>query len=493
VFPGAFDYFRSNIGAVILTLFYTLWFLLSTTAVVHLLIIKREPSSTISWFFFVVTVPIGGALLFLIFGPQRLEREAFRRKKEIARIVGSPYLALEEGTGEIPFPKAISVPVADRNILKLARRVSEYGFTEGNRVYLMADPMHALVSMQEVIQSAKHFIHLEYYIITNDEVTQQLFEQLLLAARRGVEVRILYDSIGSLSLKKFFFFRRFIQEGVKIAGFLPLSFLPQRMNVNFRNHRKILIADGKVAFTGGTNIGNQYLGRRNKSQWHDYSVRVEGPVCKQLQDVFAKDWQFTTQEDLFQPRYYPASEPVGDSAIQVLESGPDSAFYTLHQTIFLAINSAEREILLTTPYFIPDPSILASLTVAALRGVKVSLLLPLKSDAPLVRYASRSFYDTLLQAGVRIYEYLPRVLHAKLLVIDNKWTILGSANMDIRSFRLNFELNLLIYGSSVVAQAVSLFENDLKQSKEVEYESFEKRPLPQKMLENACRLFSPVM
>ena len=301
-------------------------------------------------------------------------------------------------------------------------------------------------------------------MIASDEVTKQLFDYLLKATQRGVEVRILYDSLGSLFLKRIFFLK-LLRNGAKIAGFLPFSVVPQRINVNFRNHRKILVVDGRIAFTGGTNIGRQYLGRRNESQWHDYSVRVDGPVCQQLEDVFAKDWQFTTQEDLFDARYYPEPRLAGDGVIQVLESGPDTPFHSLHQALFLAINGAEHEILLTTPYFVPDPVIITSITVAALRGVKVVLLLPLKSDSKIVQYASRSFYDNLLKAGVQIFEYQPRVLHAKMLVIDKKWTILGSANMDIRSFRLNFELNLLVYGTSTAEQAARLFAEDLKQSK----------------------------
>jgi cardiolipin synthase len=364
--------------------------------------------------------------------------------------------------------------------------------TSGNRVELLQDPYRALLAMQESIEAARYFIHLEYYIIRSDEVTRQLFEHLLSAAKRGVEIRILYDSLGSLSLKRIYF-RKLLQKGVKIAGFLPFSLFPQRMNVNFRNHRKILLVDGHTAFTGGTNIGRQYLGRRNEGQWHDYSVKVSGPACAQLQDVFAKDWHFTTQEDLLDPKYYPQPKGNGDSVIQVLESGPDASFLSLHQALFLALNSAREEILLTTPYFVPDPAITTSLMVAARRGVKVMILLPLKSDSRLVQYASRSFFDELLRAGVNIFEYTPRILHAKCLVIDKKWTILGSANMDIRSFRLNFELNLLVYGPSVAEQATSLFETDLQHSRQVDLRRFLARPLGQQMIENACRLLSPVL
>jgi len=467
-------------------LFYGLWSVLSFISIFQLLINKREPSSTLSWLFFVITLPILGSVLFLIFGPQRIERIAIQRKERLyARFRGYEITSQSSLANH-------TLPDFD-NVLKLAKQISEYEFTDGNAVSLLNDPVIALREMEDAIARAKHFIHLEYYIIASDEVTEQLFDGLIAAAKRGVQIRVLYDALGSLSLKRIYF-RRLTENGIKIAGFLPFSILPQRINFNFRNHRKILIVDGNVAFTGGTNIGKEYLGRRRTpTQWRDYSVKVEGPVCLQLQDVFAKDWHFTTNEDLFTTFYYPEPARAGDSSIQVLESGPDTAFRTLHQAMFLAINSAEKRIFVTTPYFVPDSAMMTALTVAALRGVEVKILLPSKSDSRLVQYASRSFYDTLLRAGAQIYEYQPRILHAKMMIIDDKWTILGSANMDIRSFRLNFELNLLVYGEQMTDQAEVLFNADLAQSSAIDLKEFLVRPLGQQMLENACRLLSPVL
>lgn len=471
------------------TLFYAAWFLLTLAAVLHLLLFKREPSSTVAWLLFVTAVPILGAILFLVFGPQRLARQALKRKKEIERLIGNSFGHSTEGYEP---PPREEFPPEDQHVLELARRISEYEVTSNNHIEIFATPHQAFDAMREAIDRAQKFIHLEYYIIQSDEVTRLLFDSLAEAAKRGVEVRLLYDALGSIWLKRIFL-TRLTKAGAKVAGFLPFSLLPQRLNLNFRNHRKILICDGKEAFTGGTNIGKEYLGRVSEKQWHDYTVRVIGPCCNQLQDVFAKDWHFTTQEDLFSPEYYPESVRSGASSIQVLESGPDSTFLSLHQAIFLALNSAREEILLTTPYFIPDPSIVSALTVAALRGVRVKLILPSKSDSKLVQYAGRSFYDNLLKAGVMIYEYQPRILHAKLMVIDGKWTMLGSANMDIRSFRLNFELNLLVYGPEVSQQAKEIFQKDIEQSEPIELESFMNRSIPQQMLENACRVLSPIL
>lgn len=468
------------------TVFYGLWLVISIIAVVDLLLNKREPSSTLSWLLFVIFVPYVGTVLFYLIGPQRLERKAILRKRTLD--------AFLENVGSRDWKEQSISAVAenDREVLDFARRISEYSATSSNTVEMLLDPHDALMAMKAEIEKATKFVHLEYYIIQSDEVTKLLFEAMLSAARRGVEVRILYDSLGSLWLKRIFL-RKLVKEGAKVAGFLPLSFLPQRLYVNFRNHRKILVVDGKVAFTGGSNIGREYLGRRFDTQWHDYAVKVMGPACSQLEDVFAKDWHFTTQEDLFHDKYYPGTSPSGDSVIQVVESGPDSTFLALHQAIFLALNSAEKEILMITPYFIPDPAIMSSLCVAALRGISVKLLLPAKTDLKLVQYASRSFYDTLLKAGVQIHEFQPRILHAKLLCIDGKWTIVGSANMDIRSFQLNFELNLFIYGKSVAHQAKSTFERDLAQSRKIELEEFLNRSVGKRILENACRLLSPVL
>jgi len=466
------------------TMLFALWALLTLFSLCHLLLEKREPAATVAWIFFVLLVPFIGPLIYFTLGSQRLERKALQRKKEIVRLVTDPLMETGQDTQKLPSDV--------QHTLNLAKEMSDYTFTMNNQIDLLEDPKHALECMQREIGNAKNFIHMEYYIIQSDEVTRQLFESLVDAKRRGVQVRILYDSLGSIWLKRIFL-RPLTKAGAKVAGFLPFSFLPQRFNVNFRNHRKILVIDGKVAFTGGTNIGREYLGRRFAKQWHDYTVQVRGPACLQLQDVFAKDWHFTTQEDLFSPEYYPSAQGKGDSAIQVLESGPDSTFLTLHHALFLALNNAQKEIFLTTPYFIPDPSLMTTLRVAALKGVKVRLVLPQKTDMWVVRYASRSFYDTLLRAGVEIYEFQPRILHAKLVRIDDEWTIVGSANMDTRSFRLNFELNLLVYGKAAAEQARVLFEQDVAQSKRVDLDTFSKRPVLQRMAENACRLLSPLL
>jgi cardiolipin synthase A/B len=470
--------------------FEVLWITLSLWAVIRLLIDKREPLSTIAWLFFVIVVPIFGAFIFLVFGSQRLIRKAHKRKENIKKRFSHPdFLVRLMKLEEVSWS---GIPESDIPILKLARAVSDYEATHGNAISWILSPEESLKEMQTAIDQAQSFIHLEYYIFTSDEVTERLFDSLIAAKKRGIEVRILYDALGSLSLKKIYF-RKLAYHKIKIAGFLPFSPVPQRMNFNFRNHRKILIVDGNLAFTGGANIGRDYLGKLTSQQWRDYIVKVTGPACLQLQDVFGQDWQFTTGEDLSDPKYYPAAKKAGDSIVQVLESGPDSDFHSLHQAVFLMINNAREEISLMTPYFIPDGALYTSLIIARLRGVRVRLLLPLKNDSTVVQMASRSFYDDLLKVGIEIHEYQPKILHAKLLTIDHHWVVLGSANMDIRSFRLNFELNLMVWSSELSRRAKEFFEEELQHSKQILLEEFQKRPLAQKLLENACRVFSPIL
>ncbi|MFM8312791.1 MAG: cardiolipin synthase, partial [Deltaproteobacteria bacterium] len=328
--------------------------------------------------------------------------------------------------------------------------------------------------MIAAIDAAKVYIHLQYYIISSDDITERIFDSLISARLRGVEVRILYDALGSLSLKRFHF-RKLKKAGIQIAGFLPFSLLPQRINLNFRNHRKILVIDGTTAFTGGTNLGKEYLGKPGDHQWRDFSIQLWGPVCLQLQEVFREDWKFTTQEELTEDKYFPSVFSTGNAIIQVLASGPDTSFHSLHQAIFWAITSAKKQISLMTPYFVPDSALLTALEVASLKGIDIKLVLPQKNDQKLVRYASRSYYNELLRAGVKIYEFQPKILHAKQMTVDDDFTLIGSGNMDIRSFRLNFEISLLIRDREVTCQAQTLFNNDLKNSQNISLENFSKR------------------
>ncbi len=467
-------------------LYYALGIVLASAALIHLLIHKREPISTISWGLSVILVPLLGPTLYFTFGPERLIRQASKRK----RLISVPPSKL------LNQPLNLSVPspsqTEENSFFKFTQNISHFPISDGNKVLFLQDPQEALSAMICAIELAKTYIHLEYYIIASDSITEHIFESLISARKRGVEIRILYDSIGSLSLKRFHF-KKLKQAGIQISGFLPFSLLPQRINLNFRNHRKILVIDGKTAFTGGSNLGKEYLGKPWNHQWRDFSIQLWGPVCLQLQEVFREDWTFTTKEDLTHDKYFPSPKSEGNARIQVLDSGPDTSFKALHRAIFWGITSAENRISMMTPYFIPDTAMLTALEVAALKGVDLKIILPQKNDQRLVKFASRSFYNDLLKSGVKIYEFEPKILHAKLMTIDNNFTLIGSGNMDIRSFRLNFEITLLIQDREVTQQAQNFFDEDLKKSMHITQEQFTKRGLHREIIENACRILAPIL
>lgn len=466
-------------------LYFALWMVLALSAILHLLVHKREPVSTISWSLFVLLIPVLGPLIYFTFGPERLIRQAYKRKLVITPASSSDNQSLSPARRPIA-----TIPTS--TFLNLTQNISQFPVSGGNKVHFLTDPQDALIAMIKAIEGAKSFVHLEYYIISSDIITDKIFDSLISAKKRGCQVRVLYDSLGSLSLKRFHF-RRLKNAGIHIAGFLPFSLVPQRINLNFRNHRKILIIDGVTAFTGGTNLGREYLGNPGNHQWRDFSTQLWGPVVLQLEEVFKYDWKFTTQEDLSNSLYYPEPKSAGSALIQVIDSGPDTSFQSLHRAIFGGITSAQKQISLMTPYFVPDSSILTGLEVAALKGIDLKLILPKKNDQCLVKFASRSYYSDLLKAGAKIYEFNPKILHAKLMTMDDEFTLIGSGNMDIRSFRLNFEITLLIQDKDVTRRAQDLFEEDLKKSSRIQSSEFEKRGVTQEIIENVCRLLAPIL
>jgi cardiolipin synthase len=284
------------------------------------------------------------------------------------------------------------------------------------------------------------------------------------------------------------------QAGGKVAEFLPVGTFSRHWHLNLRNHRKMAIIDGCVGFTGGVNIGDEYTGRKQRvGPWRDSHIHIQGPAVNHLQEIFAEDWHFTTGEDLISEHWYPEQQPAGDLMVQIIASGPDTETMPIQRIFFTAITSAQDRIYLTTPYFIPDQAMLVALETAALRGVDVKLLLPHRSDMRLVLHAGRSYYDQLLANGVKIYEYQHGILHAKSMVVDERWATVGSANMDMRSFRLNFEVNAAIYGPHFANELAKIFESDLARAQQITIEQLRQKKLSSRISESLARVLSPVL
>ena len=444
-----------------------------------------RPLAALSWILAMVAVPGIGLFLWWAFGRRHLKRQRRRRQASAQRMT-ERFQALAPGLPRPPCHDPVSLlPI---RCLPDDVRHEVFPATQGNRVTLLVNAEEAYPAMRSVIEAAEHHVHLLFYTWNRDATGKAFLDLLVDKARQGVEVRLLCDAIGSPAIGKAFT-RALVDAGGAVGRFLPLGLRDGAPTLNFRNHRKILVVDGKKGFTGGVNIGDEYL-----RDWHDLAVQIDGPAVDQLQEVFADDWYFATGEDIAAASYFGCWDLHDDgTACGLVTSGPDVEQETMHDVLFLAINEARERVFIVSPYFIPNPSILASLRSAVYRGVDVRVMVPGRSDIPLVRRASRSFYPSLLGAGVRLFEYRGAILHAKAVAFDRELVLLGSANINNRSFRLNFEASALVGGASLNASLTSLFEHNMKSCRELSVAQVASLPWHAQVVDSAAHLLSPIL
>lgn len=392
---------------------------------------------------------------------------------------------------------------ADTNIfdrhLALEAEIVGSPLVVGNKVELLVDGPTTYKSMFAAIENAKDHVNMETYIIDDDEIGRQFAELLISKQRSGVQVNLIYDSVGAISTPKEFF-KPLKESGVNVLEFNPINPLVARKGwqVNRRDHRKLLVVDGQVAFVGGINISSVYssgsFGRAKPTKgnqlWRDTHLRMAGPVVSEFQKLFMATWSEQKGEPLAPRDYFPAPASKGNEVVRAIGSSPEEPYSQIYATLLSAISSAETQVFLTNAYFVPDPQLLAVLKEAVQRGVDVRLLLPEKIDSAMVFYASRSYYDELLSAGVKIYERQDALLHAKTALIDGVWSTIGSTNLDWRSFLNNQEINAVILGQDFGAKMQALFEKDLKSSTLVTLEAWRKRSIGARIKERAARLWA---
>jgi cardiolipin synthase len=468
-------------------------YLLAFTMILRIVLQRREPTATLAWVLLVILLPYLGVLLYLLVGRRRLRRQV-RRRLARAKVL-EPHLArLGTGLADLSAPSApthLTKP-QERELVLLANRIGQRLPTCGNEVRLLCDANETYAELEAAIRAARDHIHLLYYIYQQDETGTRFRDLLIEKVKEGVTVRVLVDGVGSFGADELMI--PFVQAGGQFAEFLPVGILSRRWHPNLRNHRKIVIVDGKVGFTGGVNIGDEYTGRKRRvGPWRDTHIRIQGPAVHMLQEVFAEDWCFATGENLIDARWYPEQQAVGDLMVQIIASGPDTETHPIHRVLFTAVTLAKERVFLTTPYFIPDQAMLVALETIALRGVDVRLLLPRRTDLRLVMHAGRSYFDELIRSGVKIYEYSSGILHAKSMIVDDAWATVGSANMDIRSFQLNFEVNAVVYGPAFATQLAQLFQRDLAHAHQVTLEELAHKTLRSRMAEGIARVMSPVL
>jgi cardiolipin synthase len=366
-----------------------------------------------------------------------------------------------------------------------------------NEVKLLINGEEKFPLVLEALQAAKHHIHIEYYIYEDDVIGNQVKDVLIQKAAEGVKVRFIYDDFGSRSIRN-----KFVDElragGVEAYPFYKIFFVALSNRTNYRNHRKIIVIDGCTGFVGGINISDRYINKPENDNpvfWRDTHLRINGPGTFYLQYLFICDWNFSAgqhlklQEDFF----CTTNSKKGKAMVQLAASGPDSATPTILFSLMEVISLAEEEILITSPYFIPGESMMDAICMALLSGVKVKLLVPDKSDSAIVNAAARSYYGTILDCGAEIYLYQKGFVHAKTMVADGKLAIIGSANMDHRSFELNFEVNAIVYDTEIATQLKDAFYNDIKDAKKINPQTWKKRPLFKQLPEKFARLFSPLL
>ena len=446
---------------------------------------RGRPMAAVSWILALMALPVLGLFLWWLFGRNHLERRRHRKRRAHNAIAER----LEDVRESLAVPPSQVPSLLPLRQLPAELADSIFPPTDGNQVELLANGAQAFDAMEEIIASATHHIHALFYIWKNDETGRRFRDLLIEKAKAGVEVRVLCDAIGAPALATQFS-RPLRKAGGQTARFLPPQLFSLTPRINFRNHRKILVADGRVGVIGGFNIGHEY-----RTIWRDMGVRIEGPAVDQLQEVFADDWYYVKHEDLAARDYfgqYKRGGP-GSAAVAVIASGPDTHYNPIHDALFMAINRCEKRLLITTPYFIPSRSLDAAIRSARFRGVDVRLMLPAHSDVRLVRYAARSYYPELLEVGARIFEYQPSMLHAKVMVFDDNLAVIGSANLDARSFRLNFEASCFVGGTKLNHELAEQFEADQKQCEEITLEHLEQLPFSAKLIDAGAQLLSPLL
>jgi len=466
-------------------------FLFSVAASAHVVLYKRDSRAALSWVGFIWLVPLAGAILYFIFGVNRIRRRAILRRGKRGR-----YRAEAAEIECAPEELHRHLPGHTGHLQMLARvvgNVVERPLLPGNRIEPLIDGDEAYPAMLEAIRQARQTLSLETYIFDRDAAGLAFTQALGVAVRRGVSVRVLVDGAGILySWPSILHELR--REGVPHALFHQSSHLRRLRSLNLRTHRKILVADGRVGFTGGINIRAGHWVRRGLPHpVRDLHFRVQGPVVRQLQETFADDWLFSTDETLVGDSWFPQPEPCGPVLARGVTDGPDEDFEKLRWTLLGALSIARDSIRILTPYFLPDPALISALSLAAMRGVQVDILLPARSNLPFVQWASQALWWQVLAHGCRLWLTAPPFDHSKLLVVDDCWALVGSANWDPRSLRLNFEFNLECYDVDLAGRLIKILEDKRKGAHPVTLAEMDGRSLPIRLRDGLARLLTPYL
>ncbi|MVO98129.1 cardiolipin synthase [Paenibacillus sp. N10] len=455
---------------------------------------RKNPGVTWAWVMVLVFLPGFGFFLYLVFGQNLSRRKIYKLKefnqKDIEAIIEGQRQGFRES--EIQYKDPLMADYQDLIYMNLSSSAAVY--TQDNEVVTYTDGNRKFNALLDAIRKATNHIHLMYYIVKDDRLGQRILEALTVKAREGVKVRFLYDDIGSVWLPKSFF-RPLLEAGGEVAVFFPSKIPYLNFRFNYRNHRKLAIIDGAVGFIGGFNIGDEYLGLLQRfGYWRDTHLKIEGSAVLQMQAQFFMDWNLASSNAIKpEGRYYPRIPFNGKVGVQIVSSGPDSELEQIRNGYLKMIYAAKESIYIQTPYFIPDESLMTAVKMAALAGVDIRIMIPSVPDHKMVYWATTSYLGELLNLGVKGFLYEKGFLHAKTIVIDGKVASIGTANVDIRSFKLNFEVNAFIYDTETAARQKKIFEKDMLHCSEFTPAMFRNRSLPARFKESLARLISPIL
>ncbi|CDQ18719.1 cardiolipin synthase [Halobacillus karajensis] len=479
-----------NIVPIFVSIILTLNVLL---ALAIIFLERRDASATWAWLMVLLFIPVAGFFLYLIFGRRLSNKEIFTWDKKsrlgLLAAVQEQLTAIKENELKVQHEEII--PYED--LIYMHLKNNDALLSQNNEVEIFTDGQKKFHALIEDLEKAEDHIHLLYYILRDDNLGQRLANVLQKKAKEGVEVKLLYDDMGSRLLHRSF--KRGLKEaGVQVESFFP-SLIPKvNMKINYRNHRKLAIIDGEIGYIGGFNIGDEYLGFNKRfGYWRDTHLRVEGEAVNNMQTRFILDWNHASRRDIVYKERYFCAKPKGDVAMQIVSSGPDSEWEQIKHGYLKMILSAKEYVYIQTPYFIPDDSLLDALRVAVLSGVDVRIMIPNKPDHPFVYWATFSNIGDMLKAGAKIYVYQKGFLHAKTIVVDGKIASVGTANIDVRSFRLNFEVNAFVYHPEVGQSLSDRFHEDIVESTELTYKLYQARSKWVRFKEAISRLLSPIL
>lgn len=471
-----------------------LYVVVIVTTICLIILQKREPVKALAWITVIALLPVAGFVIYIMFGRNHRKEKIFNLK-EIKDLEQFEKLSKEQVEAIQNSDIMMRQSIADnRDIITLLLNNNKALLTIKNRIHVLHNGQETFDSIINALKEAKSSIHLEYYIFENDNIGKKISKILMDKAREGVEVRFIYDDVGSWGLRNSFI-RRMKKAGVETGCFMPVVFPWLTSKVNYRNHRKIIVVDGKVGFTGGINIADRYMRAEKKGIWRDTHLKLEGDSVLMLQAIFATDWYFISGrkrlDDL--KKYFPKTSITDETPIQIASSGPDSDWASIMQAFFAAITRAQKHIYISSPYFLPNQAILTALKVAALSGIDVKVMIPSRSDSKIVYWATRSYISELIEAGIKVYLYCKGFNHSKVITIDSIFSSVGTANMDIRSFEDNFEVSAIMYDRKIAQELESSFLKDIDDCIQVTHETWEKRPKLHYIYEALSRLLSPLL